>query len=260
MRLDQSLAQFGLSREKAKAAVLAGLVTVNGREERKPSRDISDGDTLALKDDETLRYVGRGALKLLRALDVYEIAVAGLRCLDVGASTGGFTQVLLERGAARVFAVDVGAGQLAGPLRDDARVANLERTDIRALELEPVDFICADVSFISLRLILPKLFDLLKDGGAAVCLLKPQFECGPGHAKHGIVKDPKVQARAVGEVCAAARGAGFALRGVTHSPITGGDGNLEFLLFLRRGGPDIGPIDAAGTVRAAREALGLSSN
>lgn len=254
MRLDAALVQRGLcgSRERAKTAVLTGLVTVNGREERKPSRDVSEGDALTLRHDEGMHYVGRGALKLLRALDVYGISPAGLRCLDVGASTGGFTQVLLERGAAQVFAVDVGTGQLAQSLREDPRVTSLEGTDIRSLELPPVEFACADVSFISLRLVLPKIFTLLRAEGEAVCLIKPQFELGPGVVgKRGVVKDHKLQARAIGEVCAAARTEGFALGGLTYSPIAGGEGNVEFLLYLRKGGADAVLPDIMDVVREA---------
>jgi len=237
MRLDFALAQRGLcsSRERAKAAIMAGLVSVNGKSERKPSRMIAESDVLALSEDKSLRYVSRGALKLLHALEEFSIDVTGLRCLDVGASTGGFTQVLLERGAAHVTAVDVGTAQLAQALREDARVLSLEQTDIRALEAEPVSFACVDVSFISLKLVLPKLFELLDAGGCAVCLVKPQFEVGPGVvSKSGVVKDAKMQLRALEEVIAAAEQIGFTPMGTTRSPITGGAGNAEFLLCLKK--------------------------
>ena len=239
MRFDQALALRRLcaSRQRAKMAVLAGLAMVNGREERNPSREVTDTDALSLREDESLRYVGRGALKLLHALDAFQIDVTGLRCLDVGASTGGFTQVLLEHGAAQVTAVDVGTAQLAQSLCNDPRVVSLERMDIRSLDLPRFDFICADVSFISLKLILPRLFLLLKDGGAAVCLIKPQFELGPGQvSRRGVVRDPKARARAVNEVCAAAVAEGFVCCGQTQSSIAGGDGNIEYLLHLRKGG------------------------
>ena len=222
------------SRERAKSAITAGLVCVNGQQECKPSRDVSERDVLDLREDEALRYVSRGALKLLRALDEFAIDVAGQRCLDVGASTGGFTQVLLERGAAQVTAVDVGTAQLAQIIRDDTRVLSLEQTDIRTLETAPVAFACVDVSFISLRLVLPKLFELVVDGGCAICLVKPQFELGPGAGKHGVIKDPKAQRRALEEVTAAAERVGFMLGGTTVSPITGGAGNVEFLLCLKK--------------------------
>lgn len=156
--------------------------------------------------------------------------------MDVGASTGGFTQLLLERGAEKVYAIDVGTGQLAASLRADPRVVSLEKTDFRAVtpeQMEPCGFACVDVSFISLRLILPHLSRLLDKEGRAVCLLKPQFETG-SRVKNGIVKDPKEHVRVLNEVCAAARQEGFFICGLTHSPIAGGEGNIEFLLQLSK--------------------------
>ena len=238
MRLDLALVQRGLcnSRVRAKTALQAGLVTINGITEQKPSRDVSERDELALREDASLRYVSRGAQKLLHALDYFGVEVTGLRCLDVGASTGGFTQVLLERGAAQVVAVDVGTSQLAQVLRDDPRVYSLEQTDIRALDIALVRFCCVDVSFISLTLILPKLFMLLEQESSLICLVKPQFEVGPQFVgKHGVVKDAKARARALEEVSAAAVQAGFFVQGHTPSPITGGQGNVEYLLFLNKG-------------------------
>jgi len=256
MRLDQTLVYRGLlpSRERAKAAILAGEVAVNGAEARKPSLEVSDGDSIALK--EVHAYVGRGYLKLRKAFDVFGIDVAGKSCMDVGASTGGFTQLLLERGAAKVDAIDVGTGQLAQSLRADPRVKNLERTDFRAVTREqigPCEFASVDVSFISLRFILPNLYALLAEDGQAVCLLKPQFETG-APVKHGLVKDPKEHARVIGEVVEAARREGFACRGLTHSPIVGGEGNIEFLLYLSKS--DTGnAISIAETVNLAWEEL-----
>jgi len=235
MRLDLALAERCGSRERAKAAIVAGLVTVNGHEERRPSRKVGERDALVLQENEVLRYVSRGALKLLRALDEFAIDVTGLCCLDVGASTGGFTQVLLERGAIEVTAVDVGTAQLAQAIREDPRVLSLERTDIRKLDIPPVDFACVDVSFISLKLVLPKLFELVKEEGAAVCLVKPQFELGPGMVnKSGVVKDEKARMCAIDEVSAAAWQIGFKPKGVTLSPITGSAGNIENLLYLTK--------------------------
>ena len=234
MRLDQALVHRGLlpSRERAKAAILAGEVAVNGAEERKPSREISEHDVLALR--EVHSYVGRGYLKLRKAFEAFSIDVAGKTCMDVGASTGGFTQLLLERGAEKVCAIDVGTGRLAASLRTDLRVQNLEKTDFRAVTADQVgvpEFACVDVSFISLKLIFPNLRALLGENGEAVCLLKPQFETG-APVKHGIVKDTKEHARVIGEVIRAAGQAGFACRNLTYSPVAGGGGNLEFLLYL----------------------------
>jgi len=234
MRLDQSLVYHGFlpSRERAKAAILAGEVTVNGMEEHKPSREIRESDTLALR--ETHNYVGRGYLKLRKALEAFSIGVAGKSCMDVGASTGGFTQLLLERGAAKVYAIDVGTGQLANSLKSDSRIVSLEKTDFRAVTAQQVgrpDFACVDVSFISLKLILPNLYALLSENGEAVCLLKPQFETGRP-VRHGVVKDPKEHVRVISDVISEAEQIGFTCRNLTYSPVAGGDGNLEFLLHL----------------------------
>ena len=239
MRLDLALVHCALlpSRERAKAAILAGDVTVNGKEATKPGLDVSEGDVVSLRKNHD--YVGRGYLKLQKALDAFAIDVTGRSCMDVGASTGGFTQLLLERGAAKVHAIDVGTGQLAQSLKTDPRVSNLEKTDFRSITREQVgapDFAGVDVSFISLKLILPNLFALLGDGGRAVCLLKPQFETG-APVKHGIVKNPKEHIRVITEVCDAARREGFAICGLTHSPIAGGEGNIEFLLHLSKNDP-----------------------
>lgn len=236
MRLDQSLVYQGFlpSRERAKAAILAGEVTVNGMEERKPSREIHEGDALALR--ETHSYVGRGYLKLRKALEEFSIDISGKTCMDIGASTGGFTQLLLERGAEKVYAIDVGTGQLAASLRADPRVVSLEKTDFRAVTAEqvgPCGFACADVSFISLKLILPNLYALLHENGEAVCLLKPQFETGRP-VKHGIVKDAKEHVRVIEEVIRTAGQTGFSCRNLTYSPVAGGDGNIEFLLHLSK--------------------------
>lgn len=238
MRLDIALVERGLcdSRARAQRAIEAGLVSVNGKLAQKPSMQIVQGDEITLQDDPTQHYVGRGALKLLHALEVFNIDVTGLRCLDVGASTGGFTQVLLECGAAHVIAVDVGTGQLAPALQVDSRVLSLEQTDIRSLEIAPVQFACVDVSFISLQLVLPKLAELLLPHSHAVALLKPQFECGPAAVgKRGVVKSPKEHQHALQRVISAAQQAGFAELGVTQSPLLGGQGNTEFLLHLQRG-------------------------
>jgi len=258
MRLDIALVQRGLcsSRARAKTAIEAGLVAVNGNRAYKPSVIISESDALVLQDDDSLRYVSRGALKLLRALDYFQLDVTGLTCLDVGASTGGFTQVLLERGASRVTAVDVGTAQLAQALREDPRVASLEQTDIRTLSIPPMDFCCVDVSFISLKLVLPSMFALLRQGACAICLVKPQFEVGPARVgKHGLVKDQKAQAFAIAEVIAAAQQAGFAPQGLTYSPVLGGVGNVEFLLHLTKSGSTAPLPDIAEIVNQAGEAL-----
>jgi len=236
MRLDQSLVHCGLlpSRERAKAAILAGDVTVNGMEACKPSLDVADGDVISLRKNHD--YVGRGYLKLRKALDVFSMDVTGKICMDVGASTGGFTQLLLERGAAKVYAIDVGTGQLANSIKSNPSVVSLEKTDFRSVTSEqigPCDFACVDVSFISLKHIFPNLYALLRENGEAVCLLKPQFETG-APVKHGVVKNPKEHVRVIGEVIQSAQQEGFACLNLTFSPVSGGDGNIEFLLQLSK--------------------------
>jgi len=223
------------TRSKAQLAIAEGLVQVNGKPAQKPSLPTGENDEITLQDDPAQHYVGRGALKLLHALEVFDIDVNGLQCLDVGASTGGFTQVLLECGAAQITAVDVGTGQLASLLRCDSRVLSLEQTDIRTLDIAPVQFACVDVSFISLKLILPKLAQLLLPRSHVVALVKPQFECGPAAlGKRGVVKSPQMRQQAVQQVTAAAQFAGFVELGVMQSPLLGGEGNMEFLVHLQK--------------------------
>lgn len=241
-RLDIALARRGLapSRSKARAAVEAGLVLVNGRPAAKPSQPVDDADELQVMEGAELRYVGRGGLKLERALEAFGLDARGLSCVDLGASTGGFTDCLLQHGAARVVAVDVGRGQLHPSLARDPRVVSLEGTDARSLVAAeaggPFDLAVADLSFIPLERVLPHVPGLLKDGASAVCLVKPQFEAGPGRAgKRGVVRDPAVRRRAVEGAAEAARACGMEVLGVERSPILGGDGNEEYLMWARKG-------------------------
>jgi 23S rRNA (cytidine1920-2'-O)/16S rRNA (cytidine1409-2'-O)-methyltransferase len=241
-RLDTLLVERGLvaTRERARALILAGQVRINGQPATKAGHAVQTDDAVTL-DQPDHPYVGRGGLKLAHALDAFGISPAGQLALDVGASTGGFTDVLLQRGAARVVALDVGHGQLDWKLRSDARVVVLERQNARTLTPGqlPEDARCfalitVDVSFISLRQILPVLPPLLARGGDVVALVKPQFEAGRGEVgKGGIVRDEDVQRRVVEDVTAAARALGLARLGVVESPITGMEGNREFLLHLR---------------------------
>ncbi len=238
MRLDTYLSEKGLCKSRAAAQELikSGGVSVNGKPAEKNSLDVSDGDEITLDEAKQLKYVGRGGLKLERALKLWKIPLDGKICLDVGASTGGFTDCMLQSGAARVFAVDVGRGQLAEALRSDKRVVSLENTDIREFDLqEPADFIGADVSFISLKLILPHIYRLLKIGGAAVVLIKPQFEAGKNALnKRGIVTNEKTRQGCVEDINNFAAECGFAIVGAEKSPITGGDGNVEYLLAIKK--------------------------
>jgi 23S rRNA (cytidine1920-2'-O)/16S rRNA (cytidine1409-2'-O)-methyltransferase len=238
-RLDHLVVERGLapSRERARALILAGQVLVDGTPAPKAGTAVdSEADvTLAVPDHP---YVGRGGLKLAHALDTFHIDVSGREALDVGASTGGFTDVLLQRGAARVVALDVGHGQLDWTLRNDPRVVVIEHFNARHLSLEalpgPVTFVSIDVSFISLRHILPGVRSVLAPGADVIALVKPQFEAGRGEVRKGIIRDPDVQARVLEEVSVAAREVGLSPLGSTPSPITGQKGNVEFLLHLRQ--------------------------
>ncbi|VTO15566.1 TlyA family RNA methyltransferase [Brevundimonas vancanneytii] len=240
LRLDQLLVARGLaeSRAKAKAAIEAGGVTVDGAPARAASQTVNEDAVVTYVD--AFRWVGRGALKLERALDLWPVAVDGRVVLDVGASTGGFTEVCLDRGAAQVFAVDVGTGQLHPKVAADPRVANLEKTDARDLTpdviTEAPSLIVCDVSFISLSKVLPTALDLATPGADLITLVKPQFEAdGPkAVGKKGVVKDPAAHAAAVAKVRDWLDESGWAVREVADSPITGGDGNVEFLLWAQK--------------------------
>jgi len=225
------------SRQKAQALILAGQVLVNEQKVEKPGAPVPADAALRLLG-EPPRYVSRAGLKLEAALRRFGIEVAGRSCLDIGASTGGFTDCLLQQGAARVYAVDVGAGQMEWRIRNDPRVVLRERLNARHLAPshigEPVDFVSVDVSFISATLILPRLPALMKPDAQAVVLVKPQFELGRGQVgKGGIVRDPGLQAAAVEKVRTAAATVGLAPAGQIPSPILGSEGNQEFLLWLR---------------------------
>ncbi|WP_374654995.1 TlyA family RNA methyltransferase [Phenylobacterium sp.] len=238
-RADVVLVEQGLfdSRAKARAAIEAGGVSVDGRTLSKPS-DMIDGGA-SIEAVAAHPYVGRGALKLVRALDLWPVALEGRTVLDVGASTGGFTQVCLERGAARVYAVDVGRGQLHPSLAGDPRVVSLEGVDARSLTSALIpdapDLIVTDVSFIGLAKALPAALGLARGGAELVALVKPQFEVGPeAVGKGGLVKDDAARARALDEVSAFLRASGWIVQANADSPIAGGDGNREYLLWARK--------------------------
>ncbi len=241
MRLDKALVAQSICRSRTEAQVLldAELISVDGRRGLKASAETT-ADAVLARHDTGPRFVSRGALKLEAALTEFRIDVAGKRALDVGASTGGFTECLLRRGVASVIAVDVGHGQMASEIAADPRVQS--REGINARSLSPTDFphlfdvIVADLSFISLSLVLPALAPLLLPSGDLICLVKPQFEVGAAHlGKGGIVRDPKARAEALERVCGVANALGLRETACMVSPITGGDGNTEFLLHLRPG-------------------------
>jgi 23S rRNA (cytidine1920-2'-O)/16S rRNA (cytidine1409-2'-O)-methyltransferase len=237
-RLDIAVVDRGLAETRARAQSLigGGAVAVNGEVVTRSGAPVGPSDEVTLVR-EPLPYVSRGGLKLAHALAEFHIQVAGSIALDVGASTGGFTDVLLKAGSRRVYAVDVGYGQLAWTLRNDPRVVVMERTNIRDLEVlpDPVDLGVADVSFISLRLVLPVVARLLRPAGEAVVLIKPQFEAGKGQVgKGGVVRDVGVRAQALRDVLRAAEHGDWRVLGLTRSPIRGPAGNVEFLAYLSR--------------------------
>lgn len=231
--MDRGLAP---SRERARALILAAQVEVDGRVVSKAGTQVPpDAEVALLAPDHP--YVSRGGLKLAHALDTFGVAVAGREALDIGASTGGFTDVLLRRGAARVVALDVGHGQLDWRLRGDPRVTVVEGVNARYLSPAdlpgPFDIVCIDVSFISLRQILPVVPPLLRPGADVIALVKPQFEAGRAEVRNGVIRDEAVRTRVVDEIRAAAAAVGLTPAAVTPSPITGQKGNVEFLLYLR---------------------------
>ncbi len=242
-RLDLALVERGLvaTRARAQGAIRAGHVRVGGRVATKPADTVGEGDEIELLALEH-PYVSRGALKLAHALDFFAVDPAGQTCLDLGASTGGFTQVLLERGAASVIAVDVGHGQLAREIAEGERVRSVEGLNVkditRELVPEPFTFVVADLSFIGLRKALPPALSLAAPDTTLVALIKPQFEAGPENVgKGGIVRDPALHERICGDISAwLADEMGWRVLGLAESPIEGGDGNTEFLIAARKHG------------------------
>lgn len=261
VRLDVYLVDNGYfpTREKAKAAIMAGLVFVNGQISDKAGNMIDPELPVEVKGDDC-PFVGRGGLKLQKALDVFGIDVTNLACLDIGSSTGGFTDCMLQRGAASVCAVDVGTNQLAYKLRIDPRVDVKEKFNFRYAAPEDFDkrfdFACTDVSFISLNLILPPASALLNDGAFMVCLIKPQFEAGREQVgKNGIVKDPSVHEQVIDKVINYALSAGFRPLKLDFSPIKGAKGNVEFLILLQKavGGSRVKSEDIKAVIQSAHK-------
>ncbi|GAA0296458.1 23S rRNA (cytidine1920-2'-O)/16S rRNA (cytidine1409-2'-O)-methyltransferase [Gracilibacillus halotolerans] len=241
IRVDQLLVNRGLleSREKAKTTIMAGHVFSNGQRIDKPGTKVDEEIPLEVKGNP-LPYVGRGGLKLEKALDYFNLDISNRTMVDVGASTGGFTDCALQNGVERSYAIDVGYNQLAWKLRNDSRVVVMERTNFRymtpdKLEYELPSFAGVDVSFISLKLILPPLYELLTNNSDALILIKPQFEAGKDQVgKKGIVRDRNVHEEVIKEILSFAESVGFQIAGLTYSPITGGDGNIEFLAWLKK--------------------------
>ncbi|MFN8521508.1 MAG: TlyA family RNA methyltransferase [Chloroflexota bacterium] len=260
VRLDGLLVERGLaeSRAKAQALIMAGAVSVNDQPARKPGEMVAAEATLAVAQAE--RFVSRGGRKLEHALATFGIEVDGRRCLDAGASTGGFTDCLLQRGAARVFAVDVGHGQLDWRLRNDPRVAVMDRTNVRYLESlpQPVDLCVADLSFISLRLVLDRIAGLADADADLVVLVKPQFEAGRAEVgSGGVVRSPAVHRRVLTELWDWSVAAGLSPRGLTASPVRGPAGNVEFLMWLSRS-HGVAEVRDAWVAAALAEAAGVA--
>lgn len=264
IRADVYLYQSNLapSREKAQALIMAGVVYADGKRIDKAGASISEQAVIEIKDDP-IPFVSRGGLKLKKAMDVFPISLDGRITADIGASTGGFTDCMLQSGASKVYAIDVGYGQLDWSLRNDARVCVMERTNARYMEpawFNPAPgFASIDVSFISLKLILPALFKCLEEDGEVVALIKPQFEAGRNEVgKNGVVRDASVHEEVCERIIAFATSIGYDVHGLSYSPITGPKGNIEFLLYLRKStvpGSVVVPVDAHAVVTMAHEGL-----
>ncbi len=261
VRLDQLVFEQGYteSRERAKTTIMAGLVFVNGQRADKPGMSVSPDVKLEVRGD-ALPFVSRGGYKLDKALKVFPVDPTGKICLDCGASTGGFTDVLLQHGAKKVYAVDVGYGQLAWKLRTDARVVNLERTNLRYVTEEqipePIELAVMDVSFISIRLVIPAVRRLLTENADFICLIKPQFEAGREEVgKKGVVRDSAVHEQVIRSILEFAPTEGFSVMGLDYSPIKGPEGNIEYICHLRNCAGQSKEFDVAAVVRASHEAL-----
>ncbi len=239
-RLDILVTERGLaaSRERAKRLIMEGKVFVDGQREDKPGMTFAEDCEVTLKGED-MPYVSRGGYKLEKAMKTFPLALTGNVCMDIGASTGGFTDCMLQNGAARVYSVDVGYGQFAWSLRTDPRVVCMEKTNVRYLtekEIpEPLDFASCDVSFISLSKVLPAAYNLLKQGGQMVCLIKPQFEVGKDKVgKKGVVREPSVHREVIAKVVEDVKVIGFTPLGLTFSPVKGPEGNIEYLIWLSK--------------------------
>lgn len=261
-RLDCALVTRGFaeSREKAKAIIMSGIVYVNNQKCDKAGDTVKPNDNIEVRG-ETLKYVSRGGLKLEKAINSFNISLKNCICADIGASTGGFTDCMLQNGAQKVYSIDVGYGQLAWKLRTDERVVNLERTNFRYVTREQVpdelDFASVDVSFISLSLIIPVMRTLLHDGGRAVCLIKPQFEAGKENVgKKGVVRDKAVHIAVIEKIITITKENNFSLLGLDFSPIKGPEGNIEYLCYIQKDDiPSVSEYNAFDVVDASYKAL-----
>ncbi len=263
-RLDAVLVQQGLapSRERAKTLIRNGQISVNGTVCTKPAFGVADTDAVTMEGSD-IPFVGRGGLKLEYAVTQIQLSLDGLTCLDIGASTGGFTDCMLQHGAAKVYAIDVGHGQLVQKLREDSRVVNWEGTDVRRIAPEqleqPADFFSVDVSFISLHHVLPYVLPLLKAEAGGVILIKPQFEAGRENiGKNGLVQSKRVHVQVLGNILALLASLGLTVQLLCPSPIQGGSGNVEYLAAVRKGSaegilPDIAAVVQQAFAQAKKE-------
>lgn len=262
-RLDVILFERGFfdSREKAKIAIMEGTVFVDNQKSDKPGTSYDEECKIEVRNNK-LKYVSRGGLKLEKALDVFHINLEGTISMDVGASTGGFTDCMLQNGCKKVYSVDVGYGQLDWKLRNDSRVVNLERTNIRYIDesliKDEIDFFSVDVSFISLKIVLPVIRRIIKDGAMGVCLIKPQFEAGREKVgKKGVVRDKEVHKEVVNSICEFCVNNGFAVLSIDYSPVKGPEGNIEYLMLVKKSENAYidEPVDVDNVVECSHEEL-----
>ena len=260
-RLDMLLVERGLagSRERAKRMIMAGEVLVDNQKVDKAGATVKAEAEIRLLGSD-IPYVSRGGLKLAKAMQEFGVEITGKRCADIGASTGGFTDCMLQNGAVQVFAIDVGYGQLAWKLRTDERVVNIERTNLRYISEaeipEPLDLAVMDVSFISIRLVLPAVQKLLKDGADLICLIKPQFEAGrEAVGKKGVVRDPLVHKEVIRQILDFAASQSLHVEGLDYSPIKGPEGNIEYICHMKNSEGSAAAVDVDAVVAASHEAL-----
>ncbi len=262
-RLDVILFEKGFfdSREKAKIAIMEGTVFVDNQKSDKPGTTYDEECKIEVRNNK-LKYVSRGGLKLEKALDVFHINLEGIVSMDVGASTGGFTDCMLQNGCKKVYSVDVGYGQLDWKLRNDSRVVNLERTNIRYIDesliKDEIGFFSVDVSFISLKIVLPVIRRIIKDGAMGVCLIKPQFEAGREKVgKKGVVRDKEVHKEVVNSICEFCVNNGFAVLSIDFSPVKGPEGNIEYLMLVKKSDNSYidEPVDVDNVVEYSHEEL-----
>ena len=260
-RLDVYLFENGFaeSREKAKAIIMSGNVYINNQKADKPGDNVNENDQVEVRG-KTNPFVSRGGLKLDKAINVFGVSLENKVCVDIGASTGGFTDCMLQNGAQKVFCIDVGYGQLAWKLRTDPRVVNMERTNIRYVTTEQIgqklDFASIDVSFISLRLVLPVAKELTKEDGEILCLIKPQFEAGREKVgKKGVVRDINVHLEVVESIIEFAQSIGLYPKALDYSPVRGPEGNIEYLLYLSKNEEQKGKTDIKEVVNSSHQVL-----